>query len=455
MPEQPEANLPKPSKPADASSVPRPAKAKPGKDERRSTASSRDAEHAVESTSPTIQSTPPQKAAPETTQVDTSAAAKPRLLRDYGSKSMMTREEPAGSMAETLLLGSQQRAVLDLTDCMLGEFRILRRLGSGGMAQVYLAEQTSLKRNVAVKVMRPDFGDDETLRARFEHEALAAAGLNHRNIVQVLSVGEQDGVRYIAQEYVLGMNMKQFITKKPPPSAKVAIHLLRQVCAALQVAHDSGIVHRDIKPENIMITAKYVAKVTDFGLAQLTLGGERVNLTNVGTTMGTPLYMSPEQINAANVDHRSDLYSLGIAFYHLLAGEPPFTAPNAYALASKHLHGQAEPLKQLRPDLPSKLTDLIHRLMAKKPDERFPDAKSVLSELKRIERSLEDGDEEESEELDTYSDEDQVPWLRVPKRKLIAYAIACVVVYLLAAGVGREQRRPDPYGFGPRTSARP
>ncbi len=402
-------------------------------------------EPAVDFSSATLPPSPASAKRPDATQVESGISGKPRVVRDYGSKSMLTREEPAGSMAETLLLGAQSRVTLDLTNCMLGEFRILRRLGSGGMAQVYLAEQTSLKRNVAVKVMRPDFGDDPTLKARFEHEALAAAALNHRNIVQVLSIGEQDGVRYIAQEYVLGMNMKQFITKKPTPSAKVAIHLLKQVCAALHAAHEAGIVHRDIKPENIMITGKYVAKVTDFGLAQLTLGGERVNLTNMGTTMGTPLYMSPEQINAATVDQRSDLYSLGISFYHLLTGQPPFTAPNAYALASKHLHVQAEPLKQQRPDLPSRLTDLIHKLMAKKAEDRYSDAKAVLSELKRIEKSLDDGTEAESEELETIASEETVTWLRVPKRKLVAYAIACVVVYLLAAGVGREQRRPDAY----------
>lgn len=430
--------------------MPSPSDARPPKLTSNAAASDAGAiEPAVDATSPTLLPKTPSTQRPDATQVEATMGAKPRLIRDYGSKSMITREEPAGSLAETLLLGAQSRVSLDLTNCMLGEFRILRRLGSGGMAQVYLAEQTSLKRNVAVKVMRPDFGDDPTLKARFEHEALAAAALNHRNIVQVLSIGEQDGVRYIAQEYVLGMNMKQFITKKPPPSAKVAIHLLKQVCAALQSAHDAGIVHRDIKPENIMITGKYVAKVTDFGLAQLTLGGERVNLTNMGTTMGTPLYMSPEQINAANVDLRSDLYSLGISFYHLLVGQPPFTAPNAYALASKHLHVQAESLKSQRPDLPSKLTDLIHKLMAKKPEERFPDAKSVLSELKRIEKTLDDDNtEEDSEQLATISDEETVTWLRVPKRKLVAYVIACLVVYLLAAGVGREQRRPDPY-FNP------
>lgn len=382
----------------------------------------------------------------EATHADLPASGKPRVVPDYSNRSVITREEPAGSMAETLLLGAQAREVLDLTNCMLGEFRVLRRLGSGGMAQVYLAEQTSLKRNVAVKVMRPDFGDDPILRQRFEHEARAAAGLNHRNIVQVLSIGEEAGVRFIAQEYVLGMNMKQFITKKPPPSAKVAIHLLKQVCAALQAAHDAGIVHRDIKPENIMITGKYVAKVTDFGLAQLTLGGERVNLTSMGTTMGTPLYMSPEQINAAAVDHRSDLYSLGVAFYHLLAGQPPFTAPNAYALASKHLHVEPDPLKNARPDLPTKLTDLIHRLMAKKADDRFADAKSVLQELKRIEKTLSSDDEEaESEELSVIVTTESSGWLGISKRDWIAYFTACLVVYILAAGIGRETRRPDPY----------
>lgn len=357
----------------------------------------------------------------------------------------------APSMAQTLLLGAQPQVSLDLTNCMLGEFRVLRRLGSGGMAQVYLAEQTSLKRNVAIKVMRPDFGHDEVYQQRFEHEAKAAAALNHPNIVQVYNVGEADGVRFIAQEYVLGMNLKQYITKKKPPSAQVAIHLMKQVCAALQVAHNAGVVHRDIKPENIMVTRKHVVKVTDFGLAQLTLAGERVNLTQQNSTMGTPLYMSPEQINESKVDHRADLYSMGVAFYHLVAGHPPFRAESALALAYKHLNEEPPSLKQLRPDLPNKFIEIIHRLLAKKPDQRFPDAKSVLASLRQI--NLEEPNtEDESIDEPTPS----AGWralLDVPKKTLVAFAVTCVVVYLLAAGIGRDLRRSDPLNAAESSSA--
>ena len=144
--------------------------------------------------------------------------------------------------------------VADLQDQMLGEFRLLRRLGGGGMAEVWLAEQTSLQRQVAIKVMRPDIQADETCRRRFEQEALATAGLNHPNIVQVYAVGESNGVRFIAQEYVAGLNMRDYILKKGPPEAHIALHLLKQVAAALQAAAEKGIVHRDIKPENILLT---------------------------------------------------------------------------------------------------------------------------------------------------------------------------------------------------------
>ena len=140
-----------------------------------------------------------------------------------------------------------------------------------------------------------------------------------------------------------------------------------------------------------MVTRRMVAKVTDFGLAQLTLGGERVNLTQMGVTMGTPLYMSPEQVNGAAVDARSDLYSMGVTFYHLLSGSPPFLAATAFALAYKHLNEDAPPLQDLRPDLPPLLIKVVHRLMSKDPAERFQDARAVLTELKRIEKSGETG----------------------------------------------------------------
>src|SRR5579872_7291878 len=157
----------------------------------------------------------------------------------------------------------------DLLNKMLGDFLILRRLGRGGMAEVYLAEQTQLKRNVAVKVLHKDRVTDATYLKRFKTEAMAAGSLSHPNIIQVLMIGEQDGTQYIAQEYVPGMNLREYLARKGPPELALALHIMKQVAAALQAAHSAGIVHRDIKPENIMITRKGDVKVADFGLAQL------------------------------------------------------------------------------------------------------------------------------------------------------------------------------------------
>ena len=281
-------------------------------------------------------------------------------------------------------------AAEEFRERVLGEFRLLRRLGRGGMAEVYLAEQTSLHRQVAVKILRPDrLADaDDVLIRRFEQEARAAAALSHPNIVQVYSIGEQDGIHYIAQEYVQGLNLREFLRKKGPPELPLALHLMKQIAAGLQKAGEAGIVHRDIKPENIMITRKGVAKIADFGLAQLTQGGERTNLTQVGVTMGTPLYMSPEQIHGRKVDHRSDLYSFGVTCYHLLAGHPPFRGETAISVAVQHLKTEPPPLGTVRPDLPPALSQIVQRLMAKEPDGRYASAQAVLRDLKQVESVL-------------------------------------------------------------------
>ena len=275
--------------------------------------------------------------------------------------------------------------VADLQDKLLGEFRLLRRVGGGGMAEVWLAEQTSLKRQVAVKVMKPAIQADETCRKRFEQEAFATAGLNHPGIVQVYAIGEADGVRYIAQEYVAGMNMRDYILKKGPPPVHIAVHLMKQVAAALQAAAERGIVHRDIKPENILLTRKGIAKVVDFGLAQLTQGGD-LRLTQAGMTMGTPLYMSPEQVQGLKVDQRSDLYSLGATFFHLLTGRPPFRGDTTLAVAYHQVHTPPPAVTDLRPDVSDKLSRLIQRLLAKQPDDRYPSAQALLQELRELDK---------------------------------------------------------------------
>lgn len=274
---------------------------------------------------------------------------------------------------------------------ILGDFRLLRRLGRGGMAEVYLAEQTSLKRQVAVKVMRPELLSDEKSLARFKREALAAAGLNHPKIVQVYTVGEADGVQFIAQEYVQGMNLRDFIAKKGPPETALAVHIIRQVAQALQSAHEAGVVHRDIKPENIMLTRRGEVKVADFGLAQIMERTEGMNLTQEGTTMGTPLYMSPEQVNGRKLDPRSDLYSLGVTCYHMLAGRPPFRGETPLSIAVQHLQAEPESLAAIRPDLPPALCDVVRKLMAKDREQRYADAKALINELKLVTRQLNPG----------------------------------------------------------------
>ncbi|HCS55636.1 serine/threonine-protein kinase [Rubinisphaera sp.] len=289
---------------------------------------------------------------------------------------------------------SQEQPQVDLSNKTLGEFRLIRRLGKGGMANVYLAEQTALNRHVAIKVMKNDLVSDATYLDRFKTEAMAAANLNHINIVQVYTIGEADGFNYIAQEYVQGVNLREFISKNGPPELNVALHVMKQIASALQKAGEVGIVHRDIKPENIMITRKGVVKIADFGLAQLTLSGERMNLTQEGVTMGTPLYMSPEQVKGNKVDHRSDIYSLGVTCYHMLAGRPPFRGQTAIAIAMKHVNSQPAPLSKRRPDLPVPVCDMIHKMMAKKVTDRYQDAGEILTDLRKVSRNLQ-GDKDE------------------------------------------------------------
>lgn len=248
------------------------------------------------------------------------------------------------------------------------------------MADVYLAEQTSLGRQVAVKVLKNDSlqGRSDVLLKRFEQEARAAGGLSHPNVVQIITTGHENNIAYIVQEYVPGLNLSQWIRRNGPPDFSTGVKWLQQMAAALSAAAEAGIVHRDIKPENILLNRQATAKVTDFGLAQLNQPAPaRMNLTQAGTTLGTPWYMSPEQIQGTKLDHRSDQYSLGVTAWHMFAGRPPFPGRNPMTVAVQHLKELPPPLATLRPDLPLPLCTIIDRMLAKKPEDRFPDGPSL------------------------------------------------------------------------------
>ena len=254
------------------------------------------------------------------------------------------------------------------------------------MAEVYLAEQLQLKRWVAVKILKPELADDATYLQRFEREAQAAASLVHANIVQIHDVGRADGLHYIVQEYVQGQNLRDWLARNGPPLLQPALSIMRQIAAALAKAAEQGVIHRDIKPENIMITAAGEVKVADFGLARVLSDTDSAAtaLTQVGITMGTPLYMSPEQVEGRPLDHRSDLYSFGVLCYHMLTGKPPFTGETALAVAVQHVKKPPAALEMLRPDLPPALCRVVHQMLAKDPEQRWRSCGELLRELYRI-----------------------------------------------------------------------
>ena len=294
-------------------------------------------------------------------------------------------------MSDTSLPTDESQSDADLSGRKLGDYQLLRRLGRGGMAVVYLAEQVSLRRKVAVKVLKRHLAQDDSYIRRFHKEAQAAASLVHANIVQIHEVGQIDGIHFIAQEYVSGQNLRQYIARQGAVSVGLAVNVLRQVAAALHRTGPQGIVHRDIKPENIMLAPTGEVKVADFGLARITQDQDGADATQIGITMGTPLYMSPEQVEGQAVDPRSDLYSLGVTAYHMLAGRPPFEGDTALSIAVQHLKKDPERLEDVRKNLPSSLCRIVHNLLAKSLETRCQSARDLLQELRNL-----DGEEYES-----------------------------------------------------------
>jgi TolB-like protein/lipoprotein NlpI len=304
-------------------------------------------------------------------------------------------DEPAMAVAAELLSGDEQVVGQKLA----GRYRVLSLLGAGGMGRVYLAEDAELGRRVALKFLPEHLTHDEEHARRFRQEARTASALNHPNIITVYGVEEASGMSVIASEYIEGETLRARLSRGALPPAD-ALDIAAQIASALRAAHEAGIVHRDVKPENVMLRPDGYVKVLDFGIAKLaprrTAEGNGHDTSTVRTTpgliMGTDRYMSPEQARGQEVDARADVWSLGCVLYEMLSGGPPFTGETASDVVAAVLKTEPTPLAQVAPGMPGELQRIVRKCLEKDREERYPTAKDLLVDLRRLQKRLEAGD---------------------------------------------------------------
>lgn len=315
-------------------------------------------------------------------------------------------------------------------------YELEQLIGTGGMADVYKASDNLLGRTVAVKMLHPQFAKDEVFIARFRQEAQAAANLNQTNIVNVYDWGIEDGTYYLVMEYVQGRDLKDIILQGGPLLPERAVEIAMSICLALEAAHAQGIVHRDIKPQNTIVTYDNQIKVMDFGIAR-TAGGSA--MTQTGTIMGTAQYISPEQAQGRAADPRSDLYSLGVVLYEMLAGRVPFDGDNPVSIAYKHVREDPLPPSMINPDVSPGLEAVVMKALAKNPQNRYQNAVEMRRDL---ERCLEGApvyatpvlprDEAAPGATRAYPVVAGAP----PERRSLAWLWVSIIVIVLLAGIG-------------------
>ena len=271
-------------------------------------------------------------------------------------------------------------------------YQIIRTIGEGGMANVYLAHDTILDRDVAVKILRGDLADDEKFVRRFQREAISASSLSHPNIVEMYDVGEDDGQYYIVMEYVEGKTLKSLIKRRGALTLPEVIDIMLQLTSAVACAHDSYIIHRDIKPQNVLIKEDGTVKITDFGIAMALNSNE---LTQTNSVMGSVHYLPPEQANGSGATIKSDIYSLGILMFELLTGKLPFKGENAVEIAIKQMREKIPSVCEINPDIPQSIENVILKACAKNPKNRYDnvlemhdDIKTALDEERKDEKRI-------------------------------------------------------------------
>ena len=291
------------------------------------------------------------------------------------------REEIAGVSDEPVMSDESSPELLQPGSTIASRFSIERVIGRGGMGVVYLALDTELGERVAIKTLLPEhLTADETAMERFRNEIRLARRIAHRNIVRTHDFGKTEDMYYVTMEFVEGTTLRSVIDRRGTLGGTATLAIAKQLAEALKCAHDEGIIHRDIKPQNLLLDATGTLKVMDFGVARL-IQRTSNNLTQVGMVVGTPTYMSPEQLLDENVDARSDLYSAGVVLYECLIGQPPFEGKSPIALISKILSATITPPHELRPDIPRQVSALVMQLLAKDASMRMQSAGALLDQL--------------------------------------------------------------------------
>lgn len=268
--------------------------------------------------------------------------------------------------------------MIEIGKKLSGRYKILGNIGSGGMANVFLAHDLILDRDVAIKVLRFDFQNDQAAIRRFQREALAATELVHPNIVSVYDVGEEDGMQYLVMEYVKGMDLKRYIQTHFPIPFTTVVDIMEQILSAISLAHDHRIIHRDLKPQNILMDENGVVKITDFGIA---IALSETSITQTNTMLGSVHYLSPEQARGSMATNQSDIYAMGIILYEMLTGNVPFDGESAVTIALKHFQDEIPSVKELNPAIPQSLENVVLHATAKDPADRYQTSEEMAADI--------------------------------------------------------------------------